>query len=385
MWVGQCFSQVADKLVFILLVETVGELSTSARVMSIALALHTAPNVLLGAAAGVYVDQLDKRRVMIATNLLRAVFVVALGIFGHTHVAVAIGLAFIIASCAQPFIPAEAAAMPLVVDREDLLSANSVFATTMIASIVVAFSFGEPLVQAVGTRNAAYVVGVGFLLSTVFLWLMHYRHPDVRSESKESFLTQLRAGGRYIAASADIRATITQQAMLFAMFAAMSVIAIIFAKTVLHTNFSWFLATAGVGMGLSAWLVGQFGARWPRTVLVVGGFFGVGAALAGLALTGADQVRVAFAIAFVLGFAAALAAVPLQTQMQELVGEDWRGKVFGTQNMVLNVATTLPLAAVGFLVEGVGLVPVLAAVAGLMAVTGSWAWRRASQKGAARV
>lgn len=374
MWIGQCFSQVADKLVFILLVEIVGELSTSPRVMSLALALHTAPNVLLGAAAGVMVDRLDKRTVMIATNVLRAGFVVLLGLFGHVHVAVAIALAFLVSCCSQPFIPAEAAAMPLVVKKEHLLAANSVFATTMIGSIIVAFSFGEPLTQALGTRLAALVVGAGFLTSVGFLWFVRYTQPDVREAGPEPFLVQLKDGLSYIKASRAIRRTLWQQVALFAMFAAMAVLAIIFAKTVLHTNFSWFLAAAGCGMGLGAWLVGHFGSTWNRDVVVTAGFVGAGAALSALAATGAHQITAAFAIAVAIGLSASLAAVPLQTRLQELVDEQRRGKVFGAQNMVLNIATTLPLAAVGFLVEGVGLAPVIAATGALMFATALFAW-----------
>jgi MFS family permease len=375
MWIGQCFSQVADKLVFILLVEIVGELSSSPRVMSVALALHTAPNVLLGAPAGVFVDRLDKRAVMIATNVARAGFVVLLGLFGHVHVAVAIGLAFVVASCAQPFIPAEGAAMPLVVAPEHLLQANSVFATTMIASIIVAFTLGEPLVQAVGTQAAAFVVGAGFLVSVGFLWFVRYAREDVHAAEHAPFLKALREGFAFIRDSRPVRRTLGQQVALFAMFAAMSVLAIIFAKTVLKTNFSWFLAAAGAGMGLGAWLVGRLDGKLRRDTIVVAGFTTVGAALFGLAATGASQKGVAFAIAVVIGLASALVAVPLQTRLQELVPEHLRGKVFGAQNMALNVATTAPLAAVGFLVEGLGLAPVITATGLLMVGTAVAAWR----------
>ncbi len=378
MWIGQCFSQVADKLVFILLVEIVGELSSSPRVMSVALALHTAPNVLLGAPAGVLVDRLDKRRVMIATNVLRAGGVVLLGLFGHAHVAIAVGLAFLVAACAQPFIPAEAAAMPLVVEKDDLLAANAVFATTMIGSIIVAFSFGEPLIQALGTRLAALVVGAGFLISVGFLSFMRYSQPDVRQAAASPFLDQLRDGLAYILATPAIRRTLGQQVALFGMFAAMSVLAIIFAKTVLHTNFSWFLAAAGCGMGAGAWLVGHVGTGWNRDAVVTTGFTAAGLALlalAALAALGAEHKAWAFAIAVAIGLSAALAAVPLQTRLQELVDEQRRGKVFGAQNMVLNIATTVPLALAGFLVEGVGIAPVIAVTGLAMLVAAVGAWR----------
>lgn len=364
LWLGQCFSQVADKLVFILLVEIVGGLTPSPTRMSLALAIHASPSVLLGALAGVWVDRLDKRRVMIATNGLRAVFVVALGLWGPADWALAVGLAFMVACCAQPFIPAEGAAIPLVVGKENLLAANSVFATTMIASIIVAFTVGEPLLQLLGTRQGALTIGAAFLVSVAFLCFVHYRQAEQLEETPEPFGVQFRQGLAYIQDRPPIRRTLIQQVAIFGMFAAMSVLAILFAKQELATNFSWFLATTGAGLAIGAWMIGQFGAGWNRDRVITTGFGAVGATLIALALTASTMG--AFALAALLGLAASWVAVPLQTRLTEAVDASLRGKVFGVQNMVINIATTLPLALVGFLVEGVGLKPVIASTGLLM-------------------
>ncbi|HEY9723926.1 MAG TPA: MFS transporter [Oscillatoriaceae cyanobacterium] len=374
MWLGQVFSQTADKLVFILLVSIVGALSTSPVLMSTALALQASPSVLLGAVAGVLVDRWDKRTAMIITNLLRALLAVALGLWGHLNLALAIALAFLISCCAQPFIPAEAAAMPLVVERDNLLAANSLFATTMIGSIIVAFTLGEPLIQLAGLKDASLLTGIGFAISVVFLYFMRYTQPDTRAGEHEAFLDQLKDGFGYIRETPPIRQTLWQQVALFAMFAAMSVVAILFAKNELHTNFSWFLATAGIGMGLGSWVLGHFGHHWNKNHVIVTGFVGNGLVLGVLAFLGAQYVLPAFGVSLLLGLASSLVAVPLQTRLQELVPEAKRGKVFGAQNMVLNIATTLPIAAVGFVVAAIGLRPVLGVTSALMLVAGALTW-----------
>lgn len=373
LWLGQVFSQTADKLVFILLVSIVGELSTSSTVMSIALALHAMPNVLFGAVAGVLVDRWDKRWVMIITNAGRAAFVIALGLFGHQSVALAIGLAFLIACFSQPFIPAEGATIPLVVKREHLLQANSLFATTMIGSVIVAFTLGEPLIQMTNSRVAALVVGGAFLASVVFIYFVRYNQTEQRADHG-AFWAQLKEGFGYIQRTRVILHTLLQQVALFGMFAAMSVLAIIFAKTELKTNFSWFLATAGVGMALGSWVLGHFGTRWNKNVVVVTGFLLSGVVLATLAILGAGNLVPAFTLALLLGLSSSLVAVPLQTRLQELTPEHLRGKVFGAQNMVLNIATTVPIAAAGFLVEAFGLRAVILSTAALMLIAGVLTW-----------
>lgn len=366
LWLGQVFSQTADKLVFILLVSIVGELSTSSTVMSLSLAIHASPNVLLGAPAGVLVDRFDKKRVMIVTNLLRALFVVGLGLAGTGSLAVAVALAFAVACAAQPFIPAEGAAMPLVVGKKNLLAANSLFATTMIGSIIVAFVLGEPLVQWVGTRGASYVVGGGFLLSVAFLAFVRYRETDAHDREHEPFWTQLKSGLTYAFTERHIRQVLWQQVALFAMFAAMSVLAIVFAKQELHANFSWFLAAAGAGMGVGSYVLGHFGAGWNKHRVVLAGFFGTAGALGVLAVWGALHVGLAFGLAGLLGLTASLVAIPLQTRLQELTPESLRGKVFGAQNMTLNIATTLPLAVAGLAADAIGIRTVIGVVAAWM-------------------
>jgi predicted MFS family arabinose efflux permease len=299
--------------------------------------------------------------------------VIALGLFGHQSVALAIGLAFLIACFSQPFIPAEGATIPLVVKREHLLQANSLFATTMIGSVIIAFTLGEPLIQLTNSRVAALVVGGAFLASVVFIYFVRYNQAEQRADHG-AFWAQLKEGFGYIQRTRVILHTLLQQVALFGMFAAMSVLAIIFAKTELKTNFSWFLATAGVGMALGSWVLGHFGTRWNKNVVVVTGFLLSGVVLATLAILGAGNLVPAFTLALLLGLSSSLVAVPLQTRLQELTPEHLRGKVFGAQNMVLNIATTVPIAAAGFLVEAFGLRAVILSTAALMLIAGVLTW-----------
>jgi MFS family permease len=67
----------------------------------------------------------------------------------------------------------------------------------------------------------------------------------------------------------------------------------------------------------------------------------------------------------VLGVGAALLAIPAQTTIQEDTPEAMRGKVFGLQNNLINIALSLPLVLAGAVVSRYGLLPVLWALAGL--------------------
>jgi MFS family permease len=349
LWLGQVFSQVADKFVFILLVTVVSSLSDSSRLMSITLALHTAPNVLLGAAAGVLVDRLDKKNVLLVSNIIRALLLIVLGVWGINNIWVCILCGTLISCAAQPFIPAESALIPQLVEKTSLTAANSLFATTMIGSIIVAFITGEPLVQQLGSANSSYSIALLFVISVGLIALVP-RPESYDKMSDNSFLKTLMTGWSYIVSHKPLRQTLWQQIFLFGMFASQSVLAILFAKTALKTNFSWFLATAGVGLGLGSWLVTHVGHNTKRHQVIGCGFLTIGLGLLGLAFLPPVPLY-AFICAGVIGLSSSFVAVPLQTQLQHLIPEERRGQIFGAQNTLLNIATTLPLAGCGFLVE----------------------------------
>jgi MFS family permease len=70
----------------------------------------------------------------------------------------------------------------------------------------------------------------------------------------------------------------------------------------------------------------------------------------------------------VLGVGSALLAIPAQTTIQEETPEDLRGKVFGLQNNLINVALSLPLVLAGAVVSRYGLLPVLWGLAAIALV-----------------
>jgi MFS family permease len=79
-----------------------------------------------------------------------------------------------------------------------------------------------------------------------------------------------------------------------------------------------------------------------------------------------------------LGVGSALLAIPAQTTIQEETPEEKRGKVFGLQNNLINIALSLPLVLAGTLVGRFGLLPVLWGLAtlALIAALAERPWRR---------
>ena len=90
------------------------------------------------------------------------------------------------------------------------------------------------------------------------------------------------------------------------------------------------------------------------------------------------QLGLTLALCAVLGIGAALLAIPAQTTIQEDTPESLRGKVFGLQNNLINIALSLPLVMAGTVVTWYGLLPVLWVLAAIALVAALFErpWRR---------
>ena len=182
----------------------------------------------------------------------------------------------------------------------------------------------------------------------------------------------IKDGLRYIQQRPPIRNAIIQLVLLFSVFAALAVLAVRLAEVIpalKPSQFGVLLASGGVGMGLGAAVIGQLGHRVAKRHLSLLGLLGMGAALGGLSLT-IHSLWGSLALIAVLGMFAATVGIPMQTTVQEHTPEEMRGKVFGLQNNVVNIALSLPLALAGVAESLVGLRPVLLSLAGIVVLGG---------------
>ena len=198
LWGGQVFSQIADKVYLVMAIALVANQfqaegqSISGWVSAITIAF-TIPAVLFGFIAGVMVDRWHKKDVLVNSNVLRGLFVLMLPIlvwlsegqtlFGGIPLGfiMLLAITLLVSTLTQFFAPAEQAAIPLLVQRRHLLSANSLYTTTMMASVIIGFAVGEPVLafanQLLGNLNYSeeLVVGGSYVISGILLMLMRLR------------------------------------------------------------------------------------------------------------------------------------------------------------------------------------------------------------------
>ena len=140
-------------------------LTNSTSAVSLLILTFLVPAVLLSAVAGVYVDRLDRRLILIVTNLLRAVMFGLLFFIGNSLIVILI-LNVGVSTVTTFFAPAEAAMIPVLVKRNQLLAANGIFTLTLNAAFALGFALLGPLVvNLTGPQALLLVVAAFYLLA----------------------------------------------------------------------------------------------------------------------------------------------------------------------------------------------------------------------------
>lgn len=382
LWTGQVLSQVADKVFLVLLIvlletyEIPPSWENSAQ--SSVLIANTLPAVLLGSAAGIFVDRFDKKQILAGCNLLRGLIIFGILLLPKEF-SVLLVISFIESVLTQFFAPAEQAAIPLLVPKQGLMTANALFTTTMMGSLIVGFAVGEPLLswsRTWGSFGQELMVGGLYVLAAAVLYLL----PIKKSGADPHIVpahpwSDFKAGLAYLKRDRLTSNALLQLTLLYSVFAALMVLAppLVEAIGLERTKFGFLLAAAGVGMVFGAGLLGHWGDRFHHKPLPLLGFLIMAMCLGIFTFT--DELWIGLTVSSLLGVGASLVGVPMQTLIQRQTPEAMRGKVFGFQNNVVNIALSLPLAIAGPLTDAIGLRAVLVGMSMLVVAVGVWAWQ----------
>ncbi|MDX2098326.1 MAG: MFS transporter [Leptolyngbyaceae cyanobacterium bins.59] len=381
LWVGQLLSQVADKVFFVLLIAllvTYQTDTTAANSMrSILMIAYTLPAILLGSAAGIFVDRFSKKQILTFSNVFRGFLVLSLPLLPKAF-GVLLVVAFLESVLTQFFAPAEQAAIPLLVERQGLMTANALFTTTIMGSMIVGFAIGKPLLNLAsswGDFGREVLVGGLYILAGIVLYLVPLRQDDSLNTTIALHPWQdFKEGLKYLKQDRLVGNALLQLMILYSVFAALTVLAINLAEEIglKPDDFGSLLSAAGVGMVFGAGLLGHWGNRFRHRPLPLMGFLGMAFVLTAFTFT--NDLWLGLTLSMFLGIGASFVGVPMQTLIQQQTPESMRGKVFGFQNNIVNIALSVPLAIAGPLTDAVGLRVVLLSLSIIVSFVGIWAW-----------
>jgi len=292
---------------------------------------------------------------------------------------------FLFAAVGQIFAPAEAASIPFIVGAEELMTATSMFTSTVIVTLLIAVPLSTLAVRFLGTDSPYWIAAALFLLAA---WLIYLVKTDLHARThqalveKTDILYELREGIAYIAARPLVRFAVLQLSLTIAVIFSIFVLAPSYMSTVLHleaTDVYLFLAPAVTGMLAAAFYLGQYGRHFRRSRLLIGGLVSAGATLMLIAVVpylleqlSARWLLVGFPVVFgfIGGLEFGMLFIPAFTVLQEKTEAELRGRIFGAMFTVVNAAVAIPILLAGGLADLFGVTWVIFGMGCLLVASG---------------
>lgn len=386
LWFNQILVQLAyNTLNFALIIWVFKLVNSNLAVAGLLLATYL-PAIFFGIFAGVFVDIVDRRKLIILIDLLMALAFFIFIWIKSSYILILLNT-FFINSLAQFFMPSESSSIPMLVSKRQLFLANSLFSLTLYGSFMVGFSIGGPILNHFGI-NSLFIMGAVILL---FAFVLAQNLPTIKVLSAKgksiprlSFskigrifdltVPEVKKTLKFIRGKVSLVAAIGLLSLVQGVIGVLAVITPSYLETVLRihaTDASYFvMLPLGFGMVTGALVVGRFFHNLPRRFLVVPAIItsgllfiimGLLPLLAQLLQSAelpvhlnrpryffrAPSISSFFAVlAFLVGFCTVSIIIPSQTVLQENTVEKNRGKIFAVLFVLMTAfsALTVPLA-----------------------------------------
>ena len=332
---GESVSGTGDWLFTTALVIFVFEQTHSAGWVSAACIVRLIPYVLFGALGGVVADRFDRRRVMIASDLIRCGLMVVATVLAangsRAAVAGVIGVAFFANVASSAFYPAMTALIPSMVGEDDLASANGLTSVVDNLTLAIGPALGGVILLVAGSASTAFAINGGtFLVSAAAVALMRVPGTEGQVEVDSGLRERIAAGIGGVTSSSDaLLLTLLTVAFTFAYGTEVVVFAPVSSELLGTSAYgaSWLFAAPGVGGLFAAGLAGRLAER-PHTATIL-----VWATLlAGIPLLSLSVIRspwLAYGMLLAEGVTVVIADVVAVTTLQRVVDRSVLGSVLG--------------------------------------------------------
>lgn len=366
LWIAQTVSIVGDKINQVALSIMVYQVTRSAVQMGLVFAITFLPAALFGLVSGPLVDRWDRRRTMIAADIIRGCLVLIIPFAVPLGMWAVYALAFASATVSLLFEPSRMALVPSVVERDELMAANSLDMTTSSIAELLGIGFAGALVAGVGPAYAFFIDAATFMISAAFV--VAVRHRTVRRPlariGLEVVWHDLRFGIERIRNDAVLRGLLlTYSAVAIAMGAAITLSMLLALQVFEGSGMAPALRVAVVDLATTAGLlvgsiaIGMGGSRRPG-LKYLWGIVAFGMLLLPLYLV--KGIGVAAVVLFALGVANEFFGIPMLTMVQTHTEDETRGRVFAVRMTATRIASVVGLAGAGVAAQVYGVAPMIA-------------------------
>jgi MFS family permease len=329
MWMGELVSTMGSALTSLAASILVFRLTNSALSVGLMLMATAAPSLLVGLFAGVLVDRLDRKWIMISADLIRAILVFLIPFLVSYNIIWLYVIVLLTSAIGQFFDPAHESVLPEVASEQELGAANSLIAISSFGSTAIGFAASGLIAGAADIRWAFYLDALTFLISTACIFLIRIKPLQVDDEGGVALVIRnLRAGLRQLFDTPILRSLFTAQVPTLIAFGLSNALLLPFAIRALKaTTFEYGLqeGLTSVGFVLASLLLAGLFDRMREGAWIAMGYFGM--ALAGIVYSFLHSIPLAILVVGISGFFNAPASIARRLVVQRNTPREVRGRV----------------------------------------------------------
>ncbi len=372
LWIAQTVSTFGDFFTYVAILIIVQELTGSALAVSGLVVVQTLPVLLVGPLAGAIADRYDRKKLMICADLLRALLIAVVPFMNQVYLFYA--FAFLLSASTVIFSPARNAVLPQLVEKNDLVKINAVFAISDNLARIVGPGAAGLLIAWQGLRIPFWVDSITFVISAIFLYLIAVPLPSSASR-RIRIWTSIKEGLLYILRTPIVRTILSVRMLVALGGGAINVLLVVLAKKILGWSdeaFGIALSTIAAGSFIGSVGLSFRGGRFDPRILFSLGTLAVGLSFVGLAMR--LSYELSLVLLFIDGLADSAVVISYASLAQKCISNEMRGRFFGTAITLFRSGVLLSAGLSGALAEIISVHYTLMLAGGIVAIGGIYGW-----------
>nr|WP_281426469.1 MFS transporter [Paenibacillus sophorae] len=319
------------------------------------------PSLLLTPVIGTFIDRWSRKRILLLTNLMRAMTVGILLI--HLSIETIYLAAVLLGICDEIYAATANAIGPELAGPQDIPRFNSLLSAADSINLIVGPAIAGLCVSLGGIGTSIGVDAAVFALAALLVLPMPYK-PQRKASAKAGFLEEMKEGLRIVAGEPVVKRMLLIWALLLAGVGSTGSLVVAFVSRTMGLpadRYGWVMAFQGAGIiAGSVWIMSRKRAPDPSR-LIPFGMAAIGAGL--LAVSAADRMAAILGAYLLIGLGAAAAPNGIRSTLQKELAPAVLGRVFTSVRFVVNSVRTLSIAAASFLAGITGMRIIFAAAA----------------------
>ncbi len=348
-WIGAFLSNVGTWMQTVAQGWLVLQLTDSPFWLGLDAFMATAPGVVFTLIGGVFADLIDRRRLMLYTQVAAGIAAFGLAMLVATNVVnrwMVLGFSFATGCCMALASPSFLAMTYDLVGREDLANAIAMNSTQFQLSRVIGPALAGVAFRVLGLAGCFFANALSFVAVVASLSkvrpITNQDAPVHSVRDRRALWRDLIEGLHYVRNRPRVSSLLMVAAVNSFFGAPYFTMVPIYARDIFHlgaTGLALMMGTAGAGAFFGALLVAYLGDFRRKGWFVLGGSLMFGICISNFALT--TRLALSLAFLFGLGFALVVSVALINTLLQKLVTDQMRGRVMSM--FILSFMGTMPL------------------------------------------